>query len=62
MARPPDGRLRPEAVWREHPVYEHWIEVATMPAPGREIRLEFFTPSFEDGFVHVLCQRRIPAR
>ncbi|NKE61556.1 hypothetical protein FXN61_34265 [Lentzea sp. PSKA42] len=39
--------------------YEHWIEVATVPVPPRKVRLEFFTLSLEDGFVHVVCQDRV---
>ena len=48
----------------------HWSRASaepwrTRPPRGRpgssgEIRLEFFTLSFEDGFVHVVCQGRIP--
>ncbi|USX49723.1 hypothetical protein [Lentzea sp. HUAS12] len=41
--------------------YEHWIEIATMPVPTRKIPLEFFTLSFEDGFVHVVCQGEVPS-
>ncbi|SFR15371.1 hypothetical protein SAMN04488564_104137 [Lentzea waywayandensis] len=48
-------RPRSEAVLE----YEHWIEVATTPVPARKIPLEFFTLSFEDGFVQVECQGRI---
>jgi hypothetical protein len=40
-------------------VHEHWIEVATVPLPPRTVRLEFFSLSFEDGFVHTVCQGRV---
>lgn len=40
-------------------VYEHWIEAATAPVPPRKVRLEFFTLSFEDGFVHTVCQGKV---
>jgi len=33
-------------------LFEHWIEVATIPLPRRRVPLEFFTLYFEDGFVH----------
>ncbi|PWK91091.1 hypothetical protein C8D88_1011122 [Lentzea atacamensis] len=39
--------------------YEHWIEIATMPVPPRKMRLEFFSLSFEDGFVHTVCQGQV---
>lgn len=39
--------------------HQHWIEVATIPLPQRETRLEFFELSFEDGFVHTVCQGQI---
>jgi hypothetical protein len=36
-------------------VHEHWVEVATMPLPARELTFEFFELSLEDGFVHAVC-------
>ncbi|MET9628031.1 hypothetical protein ABZX92_11270 [Lentzea sp. NPDC006480] len=41
--------------------YEHWIEVATDPLPQRALRFDFFELSFEDGFVHTVCQGQIRA-
>ena len=40
-------------------LHEHWIEVATMPLPKRSMRFEFFSLSFEDGFVRTVCQGQI---
>jgi hypothetical protein len=39
--------------------YEHWIEVATLPLPPHEVRLEFFWLSFADGFVRSVCGGQI---
>jgi hypothetical protein len=41
--------------------HEHWVEVATMPLPARELTFEFFELSFEDGFVHAVCGGQVRA-